>query len=89
MLEETNRSRLAESGVMLCLVCPLNEQLRRLHAARGAWFHNPYNRATMLSRLKREQAVTALGLTTIDTSRLSAEAAADTAIELWQEHTTV
>lgn len=89
MLEETNRSRLAESGVILCLTCPLNELLRRLHAARGAWFHNPYNRATMLSRLKREQTVTTLGLTTLDTSRLAVEAAADAAIEFWRERTAV
>lgn len=89
MLEDVNRQRLAEAGVILCLTCPLNEQLRRLHVARGAWFHNPYNRATILSRLKREQAVLGLGLTTLDTSRLSAEAAADAAIEFWRERAAV
>jgi shikimate kinase len=89
MLDETNRSRLAESGAILCLTCPLNEQLRRLHAARGAWFHNPYNRATMLSRLKREHAVTALGLTTLDTSRLSTDEAVSAAVEFWREHSIV
>lgn len=89
MLEETNRTRLAESGVILCLTCPLNEQLRRLHAARGAWLHNPYNRATMLSRLKREHAVTTLGLTTLDTSRLTTEEAVSAAIEFWREHSAV
>lgn len=85
MLDESNRSRLAASGAILCLTCPLNEQLRRLHVARGAWFHNPYNRATMLSRLKREQAVKTLGLMMLDTSRVTAEAAASAAIEFWRE----
>jgi len=85
MLEETNRARLAESGAILCLTCPLNEQLRRLHVARGAWFHSPYNRATLLSRIKREQAVKSLGLTMLDTSRVSSEEAAGAAIAFWRE----
>lgn len=85
--DEANRARLAESGVIMCLTCSINEILRRLHVARGAWFHSPYNRAVMLSRLKREWQVTTLDLPKLDTTRLAVEDAASIVIEFWLTHT--
>jgi shikimate kinase len=89
MLDEISRTRLAEAGPILCLTCALNEILRRLHVARGAWFHSPYNRAVMLSRLKREQRVIALDLAQLDTSRLSHEEATAAVIDFWLRHAEV
>jgi shikimate kinase len=86
MLDMVNRERLAESGIILCLTCALNEILRRMHAARGAWFHNPANRGVMLSRLKRELAVTRLDLPQLDTSQLSTEDTAAAVIAFWFDH---
>lgn len=84
MLVEGNRARLLESGVILCLTCSLNEILRRQHAARGAWFHDPRNRAALLSRLKREQQVRALDLPQIETTRLSLDEAVAAVVAFWR-----
>lgn len=89
MLDETNRARLAESGVILCLICALNEILRRQHVARGAWFHSPANRGVILSRLKREWRVIALDLPQLDTSQLSPDETIDAVIDYWKTHTRV
>ncbi len=86
LLDEGNRARLADSGPILCLTCSLNEILRRLHMARGAWFHNPANRGVLLSRLKREQRVTDLDLPKLDTSRLSTEETINMVITFWFNH---
>jgi shikimate kinase len=86
VLDETNRRRLAESGSILCLTCSLNEILRRLHVARGAWFHNPHNRGIMLNRLKRERRAEALDLPKLDTTQLTTDAAAAAVIEFWFNH---
>lgn len=86
MLDEGNRTRLADSGPILCLTCSLNEILRRLHMARGAWFHSPTNRGVLLSRLKREQRVTDLDLPKLDTSRLSTEETISMVITFWFNH---
>jgi shikimate kinase len=86
MLNEINRVRLAEGGPILCLTCTLNEILRRLHVARGAWFHNPANRGVVLSRLKRELGVTRLDLPRLDTSQLSVEDTTAAVIEFWLNH---
>ncbi len=86
VVDDRNRVRLAESGAILCLTCAVNEILRRLHVARGAWFHSPANRGTLISRLKREWRVTTLDLPKLDTTRLSVEKAADAAIEFWFSH---
>jgi shikimate kinase len=86
VLDETNRARLAEAGPILCLTCRLDEILRRMHAARGAWFHNPANRGVLLSRLKREMRVTALDLPKLDTSRLSIEETTAAVAAYWLEH---
>lgn len=86
MLDEINRQRLQETGPVLCLTCALNEILRRLHVARGAWFHSPNHRATVLSRLKRERRVLALDLPALDTSALTSDEAALAVIEFWRAH---
>lgn len=89
VLEEVNRARLTDSGVLLCLTCALDEILHRIYAARGAWFHNPANRGVMLSRLRRELRMTKLDLPQIDTTRLSVAQAADAVITFWIEHARV
>ncbi|MBN1565794.1 MAG: AAA family ATPase [Anaerolineae bacterium] len=86
MLPEVNRARLAETGPILCLTCALNEILRRLHVARGAWFHNPVNRGILFSRLKRELGVTELELPQLDTTQLSSDETTAAVIEFWFEH---
>ncbi len=69
--------------MVLCLTCALNEILRRIYVARGAWFHNPANRGVMLSRLKRELRITTLDLPQLDTSQLTVLEAADAVREFW------
>ncbi len=86
MLDATNRERLASSGVMLCLTCALDEILRRMHVARGAWFHDPAHRGALLSRLRRELAVNALDLPRLDTTSLSLEQTTTAVIEFWIGH---
>jgi shikimate kinase len=86
VVDEINRARLAESGTILCLTCAVNEILRRLHVARGAWFHSPANRGMMISRLKREWRVTTLDLPQLSTSQLSIEEAASAVTEFWFHH---
>jgi len=83
MLDDTNRARLFESGPVLCLPCAINEILRRLHVARGAWFHNPANRGVLLSRLKRERRVLNLDLPKLDTTALSTQQSVDFVVEFW------
>jgi shikimate kinase len=86
LLDDSNRARLADAGPILCLTCALDEILRRLHVARGAWFHNPANRGVILSRLKRELGVTRLDLPKLDTSRLSVEETTGAVIQFWFSH---
>jgi len=89
MLNEANRDRLVESGPILCLTCTLNEILRRMYVARGAWFHNPANRGVLLSRLKREMRVAELDVQKLDTSELSIEDTTTAVIEFWLSHAQV
>lgn len=86
LLDDSNRTRLLEAGPVLCLTGRLNELLRRLHAARGAWFHNPANRGILLSRLKRELRVTTLNLPRLDTSRLTVDETVSAVIAFWHDH---
>jgi shikimate kinase len=86
VIEDANRARLAEAGPIVCLTCALDEILRRVYVARGAWFHSPANRGALLSRLKRELRVTALDLPQIDTTRLSIDQAAEAVGEFWFSH---
>lgn len=83
LVDETNRVRMTEFGPVLCLTCALNEILRRVHVARGAWFHTPANRGMLLSRLKREWRVTTLDLPKLDTSRLSVEETIEAVTDFW------
>ncbi len=86
MLDEANRARLIDTGPVLTLTCAVNEILRRLYVTRGAWFHNPNNRATLISRLKREWRVTTLDLPRLDTTALTIEEASAAVIEFWLKH---
>lgn len=86
VLDDVNRERLLEAGPIICLTCTLNEILRRMHVARGAWFHNPANRAALLSRLKRELRVTALVMPRVDTSALTVDQTATALTEFWFSH---
>ncbi len=89
MLDDANRQRLADSGVILCLTCTLNEILRRMHVAHGAWFHNPAHRGAVLSQLKRELRVASLDLPRLDTSMLSIEDTTAAVISFWQENAAI
>ena len=85
MLNEANRERLAESGVILVLTTALNETLRRLHADLRDGFHSEKVHAIELARLKREWKVRDLpGLAHLDTTLLTpAQVVAET-IAFWQ-----
>jgi shikimate kinase len=86
MLDPANRARLIEAGPVLCLTCALNELLRRMHVARGAWFHNPANRGIMLSRLKRELRVNDLDLPQLETTQMPIDEMVAAVIAFWFEH---
>lgn len=86
MLDDLNRARLLESGIVLCLTCALDEILRRVYVARGAWFHNPANRGTLLSRLKRELRVTTLDLPQLETTHLTVDEATEAVRDFWLSH---
>jgi len=85
MLNEANRRRLQETGVVLVLTIALNEALRRLHAERGAAFRDLRHRGTEMARLKREWQVRALpGFAQLDTTRLTFDEVAAQVIAYWQ-----
>jgi shikimate kinase len=84
-LSPTNRARLAADSELLCLVCDLNEVLRRLYAAMGARFHDPPARARIVARLKREWPLRQMTeIPQLDTTYISVEQAADRAIAYWR-----
>lgn len=90
LLDEDNRARLISSGSVLILTCALNEALRRLHVAQGARFHDPKVRATALNALRRDgQVLHITELPRLDTTHLSVEQTADSAIVFWRERETV
>ncbi len=85
MLNDANRRRLQEMGVVLVLTTALNETLRRLHVQQGERFRQPDHRARELARLKREWKVRALpGLARLDTTRLTLDQVAEQTIAFWQ-----
>mgnify|MGYP005835917785 CR=1 FL=1 len=85
ILNPDNRALLAADAEMLCLVCALDEVLRRLYVAMGARFHDPRERARIIARLKRERPLRQLaGLPVLDTTDLSVEQIADRAIAYWR-----
>lgn len=83
LLDATNRTRLQDSGPLLCLTASLNEVLRRMHVAQGARFHAPDARAAVLGRMKREMRVLSLDLPQLDTTGLPVETVTERAIEFW------
>lgn len=87
LLDETNRERLLNNGILLVLTCRLNEMLRRLHVQHGARFHDPKVRAAEIHKIRQEQAIHLLGdLLTLDTTALTADGVADQAIALWHAY---
>ena len=87
LLDEDNRTRLAESGAILALTCSLNETLRRLYIAQGAYFHDPAVRDLALDSIRRDlQALKLTGSPFLDTTRLSVDQAADYALAYWREN---
>jgi shikimate kinase len=83
-LNPTNRERLSAGGDVLCLVCDLNEILRRMYTAMGARFHTPAERARIVARIKRERPIRDLNVPILDTTPLSIEQVADRAIAYWR-----
>jgi shikimate kinase len=86
LVESESVERLRETGPILCLTASLGEVLRRLHLTYGNWFHELDNRALMLGTIQRDQAVTTLGLPTLNTTTLGIEEAAQQAHDFWLEH---
>lgn len=86
LLDDENRTRLADGGTILILTCMLNETLRRWHVAQGAHFHDPKARSAALNTIRRDgRLLTIVDLAQLDTTRLSVEQAADRAIAFWRE----
>ena len=84
-LNAANLSTLTANADALCLLCALDEVLRRTHVAMGARFHEPRERARIIARLKREWSLRALpGIPQLDTTGLSIEQVADRAIAYWR-----
>ena len=87
LLDEDNRTRLAESGAILALTCSLNETLRRLYIAQGAYFHDPAVRDLALDSIRRDlQALKLTASPFLDTTHLTVDLAADYALVFWREH---
>lgn len=84
ILNEANRRRLEESGVVLVLTTALNEVLRRLHAAKGDRFYDKYERARTMTRLRQEWKVRDLPHPQLDTTRLTLEEVVVQVIAYWQ-----
>lgn len=85
LLDEDNYRRLSNSGPILVLTCSLNEILRRLHVNQGARFHDPKVRSAALTQIRREQQIHKIpGLSTLDTTALTADQVAEQAISFWQ-----
>jgi shikimate kinase len=85
MLNDANRRRLEDTGVVLVLTTALNEILRRLYQAKGERFEDIRERARTMIRLKREWKARDLpGYPRLDTTTLSVEEVAKQAIGFWQ-----
>ncbi len=85
MLNEVNRRRLEEAGMVLVLTTALNETLRRLHAAKGDRFHDGRERARTMIRLRREWQVRDLpGYSRLDTTALTLDEVVRQVIAFWQ-----
>lgn len=87
LLDHDTADRLAESGAILALTCALNETLRRLYIIQGAHFQDPKARAAALDAIRRDQqALRSVDPPRLDTTRLSIEQVADSALAFWHEH---
>ncbi len=87
LLDQVNRDRLMNSGLVLVLTCALNEILRRLYASQGARFHDPKVRAAALNLIRREWLIRQLpNLPTLDTTMLTVEQVAEQAIAFWRQN---
>jgi len=87
LLNEANRRRLEEIGVVLVLVTALNEILRRLHAAKGDRFHDPLERARTMKRLRQEWKVRGLaGYPQLDTTALTLDEVVGQVVAFWEAH---
>jgi shikimate kinase len=87
LLDDENRTRLAESGAILALTCSLNETLRRMYIAQGAYFQDPATRDLTLDSIRRDlQALRLTASPALDTTRLTVEQCADYALAYWREH---
>ncbi|NJL93071.1 MAG: hypothetical protein HC915_04765 [Anaerolineae bacterium] len=84
LVDENNRTRLAETGPILCLTAALGEILRRLHVKEGGHFHDPRHRQAFLGQIKRERRVLGLGLPVLDTTGLPLEQVAEQVTQFWR-----
>jgi shikimate kinase len=85
MLNEANRRRLEETGVVLVLTTALNEVLRRLYASKTDRFHEVNVRARAMIRLKQEWKVRDLaGYARLDTTALTLDEVTAQIIAFWQ-----
>ncbi len=84
-LHQANREALVADADVLCLVCDLDEVLRRMYTAMGARFHEPRERARIVARLKREWPLRDMPeFPKLDTTALSVDQVADRAIAYWR-----
>ncbi len=87
ILNEANRRRLEENGVVLVLITALNETLRRLYAAKGDRFHSPAERARTMKRLRQEWKVRQLtGYPQLDTTTLPLDEVVSRVVDFWAAH---
>ncbi len=89
LLDPLNLDRLQETGPILCLRADLGEILRRVHVTEGGRFHQSDFRLGLLGRLKRERAVTDLGLSLLDTTNLKIEETVQRAKTFWLQQSDI
>lgn len=83
-------ARLAENGVIICLVASIDAVLQRLHLALGARFHNPRERDLALGLLRREWSVRKLpNIYEIDTTSLNEAQMVNAIAQTWRERSAV
>lgn len=84
MLDPRNFGALSESGQVVCLTCELGEALRRLHLASEQHYRDATIRRRMLSRLRRESAITRdPQILQFDTTHLTIEEGVELLVKLW------
>jgi shikimate kinase len=77
--------RIAETGVVLCLVARLDAILRRIHLTLGARYHDPRVRGTELGMLRREWEIRQKpGLQELDVTDLDDDGIVLALCEFWQ-----